>query len=99
MISDARPSSKSLVPAGPAIVLCPLRPGTGIREQPDSEEEEMSESQEEREPLTAGDKAQPDAENAGEDLCPQCNGTGRYRDEECTNCGGSGKVFVPVGTP
>jgi DnaJ-class molecular chaperone len=59
----------------------------------------MSESQEEREPLAAGDKAQPDADNAGEDLCPQCNGTGRDRDDECKNCGGSGKVFVPVGTP
>jgi DnaJ-class molecular chaperone len=51
------------------------------------------------EPRVPGDKAQPDAENAGEDLCPQCNGTGRYKDEECKNCGGSGKVFVPVGTP
>ena len=51
------------------------------------------------EPLVPGDKAQPDAENAGEDLCPQCEGTGRYKDAECKNCGGSGKVFVPVGTP
>ncbi len=51
------------------------------------------------EPIVPGDKAQPDAENAGEDLCPQCKGTGRYKDAECKNCGGSGKVFVPVGTP
>jgi len=79
--------------------LRPLRPGTGKQEQINAEEKEMSESNEEREPMVSGDKAQPDAENAGEDLCPQCNGTGRYRDAECENCGGSGKVFVPVGTP
>ncbi len=59
----------------------------------------MSESKEEREPTVAGDKAQPNAENAGEDLCPQCNGTGRYRGGECNNCDGSGTVWVPVGTP
>jgi DnaJ-class molecular chaperone len=44
-------------------------------------------------------KAQPDAENAGEDLCPVCGGSGRYKDEECKNCGGSGRVWVPIGTP
>ena len=51
------------------------------------------------EPMVPGDKAQPGTENAGEDLCPRCGGTGRYREGECENCGGSGRVCVPVGTP
>lgn len=60
----------------------------------------MSESKEEqREPMVPGDKAQPDADNAGEDLCPRCGGTGRYEGKECENCGGAGRVWVPVGTP
>jgi DnaJ-class molecular chaperone len=59
----------------------------------------MSEGKQEREKLAPGDKAQPGAENAGEDLCPECNGTGRYQNEECKNCGGSGTIWVPVGTP
>ena len=60
----------------------------------------MSEGKEERgERMVPGDKAQPDAENAGEDLCPVCGGSGRYKDEACKNCGGSGRVWVPIGTP
>ena len=51
------------------------------------------------EPMAPGDKAQPEAENAGEDFCSTCGGSGRYRGEECENCGGSGRVYVPVGTP
>jgi len=49
--------------------------------------------------MVPGDKAQPGADNAGEDLCPRCGGTGRYEGKECENCGGAGRVWVPVGTP
>lgn len=59
----------------------------------------MSEDKKEREPVVPGDKAQPGAENAGEDLCPVCGGSGSYNGEDCKNCGGSGRVYVPVGTP
>ena len=59
----------------------------------------MSEAKGDREPMVPGDKAQPGVENAGQDLCSACNGTGRYRDEECKNYGGSGTIWVPVGTP
>jgi DnaJ-class molecular chaperone len=62
-------------------------------------EEEMSEDQEKRQPPAPGDKAQPGAKNVGEDLCPVCGGTGRYKGEECKNCGGSGSVRVPLYTP
>jgi DnaJ-class molecular chaperone len=55
---------------------------------------------EQREPMVPGDKAQPGADNAGEDLCPRCGGTGRTGGgEECEDCGGAGHVWVPVGTP
>lgn len=70
-------------------------PGEGLNPK----EEAMSEGKEEQGPMVPGDKAQPGAENAGEDLCPTCGGTGRNRGEECENCGGSGRVWVPVGTP
>src|SRR5215210_7331141 len=46
-------------------------------------EEAMSEGKAEREPMVPGDKAQPGAENAGEDLCPVCQGTGRHKGGEC----------------
>ena len=59
----------------------------------------MSEGRPEQEPMVPGDKAQPGTENAGEDLCPRCGGTGSYRGGECENCGGPGRVWVPVGTP
>ena len=60
----------------------------------------VSEGKEEQcEPMVPGDKAQPGADNAGEDLCPRCGGAGRTEGEECENCGGAGRVWVPVGTP
>lgn len=59
----------------------------------------MSESNEKSIPEAPGDKAQPGAENAGEDLCPVCEGTGRYKGEECENCDGSGRIWRPVGSP
>ena len=62
-------------------------------------EEDMSDGQEKRQPTAPGDKTQPDAENTGEDLCPVCGGTGRDEDQECKNCGGSGRVWVPLYTP
>jgi hypothetical protein len=46
---------------------------------------------------TPGDVAPPDAEDAGEDLCPDCGGSGRQGDGECPTCGGSGTVIEPVG--
>jgi DnaJ-class molecular chaperone len=55
--------------------------------------------EEQREPMVPGDKARPGADNAGEDLCPRCGGTGRNEDKECEECGGAGRVWVPVGTP
>src|SRR5215210_1007683 len=47
---------------------------------------QVSEGKEEqREPMVPGDKARPGTDNAGEDLCPRCGGTGRDEGKECEN--------------
>lgn len=33
----------------------------------------------------------------GEDLCPDCSGSGTVDDRPCPTCGGSGKVAEPIG--
>ena len=47
--------------------------------------------------LNPGDVAPADAEAAGEDLCPNCGGSGRQADQECEVCGGTGKVIEGIG--
>jgi hypothetical protein len=34
---------------------------------------------------------------AGENLCPDCSGSGRLDGDECRTCGGTGKVIEEVG--
>lgn len=34
---------------------------------------------------------------AGENICPDCSGSGRSDGGECPTCGGSGKIVEPVG--
>jgi hypothetical protein len=43
-----------------------------------------------------GDEARPGTPGAGEDVCPECHGTGRVRSELCVNCGGSGKIIKGI---
>ena len=38
-----------------------------------------------------------DAEGAGENVCPQCSGSGTLDGDTCPTCGGSGKVIEEVG--
>ena len=33
----------------------------------------------------------------GENLCPECGGSGRLDEDACDTCGGSGKVTEPIG--
>lgn len=47
--------------------------------------------------LNPGDEAAPGTPGTGEDVCRECNGTGRVGAGECPNCGGSGKVVEGVG--
>ena len=55
---------------------------------------EASETDPERAP---GDEAPPDENSAGENICPECGGSGTDAGEPCDICGGSGKVIEAVG--
>ncbi len=44
-----------------------------------------------------GDVVPEDTPGAGEDLCPDCGGSGRRDGEQCPTCGGTGTVIEPVG--
>ena len=41
----------------------------------------------------AGDDALPGTPGTGENVCPECNGSGRLADKPCPNCDGTGKVI------
>jgi DnaJ-class molecular chaperone len=45
----------------------------------------------------AGDDALPGTPGTGEDICPQCHGSGTVNGARCGNCGGSGKVVRGIG--
>lgn len=48
--------------------------------------------------LNPGDEAAPGTPGTGEDLCLECNGTGkREGGTECQACAGTGKVVRAVG--
>jgi len=51
----------------------------------------------EREDLAPGDEAAPGTAGTGEDVCPDCNGTGRIDGRRCETCDGSGKVIEGIG--
>jgi DnaJ-class molecular chaperone len=45
-----------------------------------------------------GDEAAPGTAQTGEDICPECNGSGKKTDQaKCPNCGGTGRVVRIVG--
>ena len=48
-------------------------------------------------PLNPGDEAAPGTPGTGEDVCPTCNGSGRYQGGVCPTCGGSGRVVEGIG--
>lgn len=48
--------------------------------------------------MSPGDEAPPGTPGTGEDVCPQCGGTGRLEGSgSCPNCQGTGKVNVGIG--
>lgn len=45
-----------------------------------------------------GDEAAPGTEQTGEDICPECNGSGkRAGQSSCPHCGGTGLIVKIVG--
>jgi RecJ-like exonuclease len=48
-------------------------------------------------PYGPGGDLPADEEGAGEDVCPVCSGSGRVDDQQCSTCGGTGKLIEPVG--
>ncbi|WP_181708358.1 hypothetical protein [Chthonobacter rhizosphaerae] len=44
-----------------------------------------------------GDQAKPGTPGTGENVCPDCRGTGRLDDRPCPTCDGTGVVVDGVG--
>jgi DnaJ-class molecular chaperone len=44
-----------------------------------------------------GDDAAPGTPGSGENVCPECNGSGRIGRDPCPNCAGTGKVIEGIG--
>ncbi len=47
--------------------------------------------------LSPGDVAEPGTPGTGEDVCPECKGTGQVGSAPCATCGGTGKVTEGIG--
>jgi DnaJ-class molecular chaperone len=48
-------------------------------------------------PVHPGDDAPPGTPGTGENVCPDCKGTGRLDAAACPTCGGTGKVVEGIG--
>jgi DnaJ-class molecular chaperone len=44
-----------------------------------------------------GDEAPPGTPGTGEDICPDCHGTGKINASQCKTCGGTGKITEAIG--
>jgi DnaJ-class molecular chaperone len=47
--------------------------------------------------LNPGDEARPGTPGSGENVCPDCKGSGRVNNAPCKTCGGTGKVIEGIG--
>jgi hypothetical protein len=54
-------------------------------------------SRSQRPPPAPGDEAAPGIPGTGEDICPECNGSGRKGANRCPNCEGTGKIVRGIG--
>jgi len=50
-----------------------------------------------RRPMSPADQARPGTPGTGEDVCPDCGGSGQRAGRECPTCQGTGKVTVGIG--
>jgi DnaJ-class molecular chaperone len=49
------------------------------------------------EPLRPGDEAPEGTQGSGEDICPQCQGSGKINGQTCEECDGTGRVIEGIG--
>jgi hypothetical protein len=47
--------------------------------------------------MNPGDEAVRGTPGTGEDICPQCHGTGHFAGGSCHHCGGSGRIVKAIG--
>jgi len=47
--------------------------------------------------LAPGDEAAPGTPGTGEDICPDCQGSGKLAAKPCPNCKGSGRIIKAIG--
>ena len=47
--------------------------------------------------LAPGDEAPPGTPGTGEDICPECNGSGRKAGKTCPSCAGTGRITRGIG--
>ncbi len=47
--------------------------------------------------LNPGDQAPTGVEGTGENICRDCQGSGRRHDASCPTCGGTGRVIEGIG--
>ena len=50
-----------------------------------------------QQPMAPGDEAPAGTPSTGENVCPQCGGSGKLGASSCPNCQGTGKVIVGIG--
>jgi hypothetical protein len=48
-------------------------------------------------PMAPGDEAPAGTPSTGENVCPECGGSGKLGASSCPNCQGTGKVIVGIG--
>ena len=47
--------------------------------------------------MAPGDEAPPGTPGTGEDVCPECTGSGQVAAGQCPRCAGSGRVIKGIG--
>ena len=46
--------------------------------------------------MAPGDQAPPGTPGTGENVCPECNGTGKIGERACGNCSGTGIIIEGI---
>jgi hypothetical protein len=86
--------------AGPEIAM-PGATAAGLRRSSSGAERRpwsaMSDQDRDKPKLEPGDQAPPGTPGTGENVCPDCGGSGKVNAQTCPTCGGTGKVVEGVG--